>query len=97
MISTIVSHALIPLASVPLFDMQRNSPVLLCYYLNERDVTGFWDHTLFYWILIGFDSLWLYMVLTYIAFLVIMVGHVGCGILLMIKTLRYKRRKFKLI
>ena len=88
MISTIVSLSLIPLASVPLFLMQYNSPALLCYYLNERDVAGFWNHSLFYWILVGLDGLWLYIVLTYIAFLVIIVGHVGCGILLMLKTLK---------
>ena len=87
-ISAIMCLATIPLASVPVFVTQSNLPLLLCYYLNEQDVIGLWSHSLSYWVLICLDGLWLYMILTFNTFVVLMLGHVGCGTFFMLKTLR---------
>ena len=86
LMAAIGSLFLVPMANVPLFVMHSDSPVLLTYYLNERNVTELWDHSLFYWILIGFDSLWLSTVLKYFVLLILLVGNIGCGMLLMLKS-----------
>ena len=61
----LLSVLLVPLASIPLFIMHQDSHILLCYFLNERNLSGFWEHSIFYWILLGFDSAWFYALLTF--------------------------------
>lgn len=88
LVAVMFTVLLVPVASVPLFIMHRDSPILLCYYLNERNVSSFWEHSSSYWILLGFDSAWFCALLTFFVFCAILVANIGCGMLLMLKTLR---------
>ena len=89
LIACVISLALIPLANIPLLIMHNDSPILLCYYLNERNTTGLWDHSIFFWTLVGLDSVWLFIVLTFFIFLILLMMNICGGLFLMLKALRY--------
>ena len=90
MVAIILSAAFTPVFNLPLFIMQRNSPVLLCYYLNELENPGggLWHHSTVYWALLVFDCIWLYTVLTFVTFLGIIALNVVTGIPLILARLR---------
>ena len=89
LIAFLVYLALIPLANIPLLIMHNDSPILLCYHLHEQNNAGWWDHSIFFWMLIGIDSLWLFIVLTFFTFLVLLMANIGGGMFLILKALRY--------
>ena len=91
-VSVILSAVLTPVYNLPLLVMQRNSPILLCFYLNELenpvDGGGLWKHSIFYYILLGFDCVWLYTVLTFVTFLGVIALNLLTGIPLILEILR---------
>ena len=91
MFAVILPAVFTPVYNLPLLIMQRNSPFLLCFYLNEwenSDRGSIWNHSTFYFILLGLDCVWLYMVLTFIVFLSIIALNIITGIPLILQTLR---------
>ena len=88
LIACVVSLAVVPLANTPLLIMYNDSPALLCYHLNERNTAGWWDHSIFFWILVGIDSVWLFTVLTFFIFLILLMANIGSGLFLILKALR---------
>ena len=91
MVAVILPALFTPVYNLPLVIMQRNSPILLCFYLNEWESPGrggVWNHSIFYFILLGLDCVFLYMMFTFVIFLSIIALNILTGIPLILKTLR---------
>ena len=90
MVAAIISAVILPAYNLPLLIMIRNSPMLLCFHLNEWENPddGLWNHSLMYWLLLAFDCLWLYMCSTFVTFLGVMALNLLTGIPLILATLR---------
>ena len=91
MVAVILPAVFTPVYNLPLLIMQRNSPIILCFYLNEMEIPGgggIWHHSIIYWILLGLDCAWLYTVLTVVTLLGIIGLHLVTGVTLILKTLR---------
>ena len=91
MVAVTLSAVVTPVYNLPLLIMHRNSPILLCYYQDERenpsDGGGILDHSIIYWLLLGFDCAWLYIVLTFATFLSIIALNILTGIPLILAVL----------
>ena len=80
-----------PVYDLYLLILQRDSPILLCFYLKEWENPddGLWHHSLIYWLLLVFDCSLLYAVLTLVTFLGIIALNLITGIPLILAALRY--------
>ena len=89
MLVVTVFVAFIRLYDLPLLIMQRNSPTILVFYLNEWEnpVDDLWHHSLIYWLLLGFDCSLLYAMLTFLTLLGIIALNLLTGIPLILATL----------
>ena len=91
MVAVIASAALTPVLNIPLFVMQRNSPIFLCFYLRDSvtsDDDGIWHQSVYYWVLLGLDCALFYAIITFLTFLGIVALNLACGVPFILRTLR---------